>query len=178
MSHPLDFRLAGRIPEPGDNVAIAIRRLDAGTWIQDGAMRYVLPHTILEGHRFARAPIKEGEALLSWGLPFGHARRAISSGEYICNEKILEALKRRRVEFSLPEIANFRDYFCPPEFDEQLYAIGAQVPLSQDGRTFEGFARAGGRGYGTRDHIVVIGLTSHEAALVTRVLSASRFSAM
>ena len=169
MSHPLDFRLAGRIPEPGDNVAIAIRRLDAGTWIQDGAMRYVLPHTILEGHRFARAPIKEGEALLSWGLPFGHARRAISSGEYICNEKILEALKRRRVEFSLPEIANFRDHFCPPEFDEQLYAIGAQVPLSQDGRTFEGFARAGGRGYGTRNHIVVIGLTSHEAALVTRV---------
>ena len=34
MSVPIPFASAGRIPSPGDNVAIATRRLEAGTTIR------------------------------------------------------------------------------------------------------------------------------------------------
>ncbi|RIK33884.1 MAG: hypothetical protein DCC55_34115, partial [Chloroflexi bacterium] len=62
-----------RLPLPGDNVAIATRRLDAGTTIHDGDRRFTLDYTVMEGHRLAIQPIAEGEALLSWNLPFGVA---------------------------------------------------------------------------------------------------------
>src|SRR5258707_917112 len=71
MSAPLPFSVAGRLPAPGDNVAIAIRQLEAGTMVEIAGTPHRLPQTVLEGHRFAVRPIAPGEPLLSWGLPFG-----------------------------------------------------------------------------------------------------------
>ncbi|MDP9486701.1 MAG: hypothetical protein M3Q49_13115, partial [Actinomycetota bacterium] len=68
-----DFREIGRLPAPGDNVAIATRRLEAGTRVSYEGSEFEIPHTVLEGHRFAVERIGEGEDLLSWGLPFGRA---------------------------------------------------------------------------------------------------------
>ena len=67
------FDEVGRIPAPGDNVAIATRRLEAGTVIVHGDRQWPLSHTVLEGHRFVLQPVSAGEPLLSWGLPFGRA---------------------------------------------------------------------------------------------------------
>ena len=92
----LTFAEAAILPAPGDNVAIATRRLDAGITIEGGASALPLPHTVLEGHRFVVQPIAAGADLLSWGLPFGTATRDITPGEYVCNERILEALVGRR----------------------------------------------------------------------------------
>ena len=88
-----------------------------------------LTHTILEGHRFAIEPIAEGEPLLSWGLPFGRALRAIEPGEYLCNAGILEALRLRNLDFALPLHANFENFVAPYTLDEQAFRPGAQVPL-------------------------------------------------
>ena len=43
----------GRLPDPVDNCAIAIRDLEAGTMIQSGDNAFSLSHSVLEGHRFA-----------------------------------------------------------------------------------------------------------------------------
>src|ERR1051326_8821249 len=90
-SAPLDPAVVGRLPASGDNVAIAVRRLETGDVIafHDGARP--LTHTVLEGHRFAVRPIRAGESLLSWGMPFGIALRDISPGDYVCNQSILDA---------------------------------------------------------------------------------------
>src|SRR2546428_10579540 len=102
MSAALPFEQVGRLPAPGDNVAIAVRRLDAKTAVQYEGTRFTLPVTVLEGHRFAIAPIAVDQALLSWGLPFAFALRDITPGEYVCNEKILKVLRQRHVDFSIP----------------------------------------------------------------------------
>ncbi len=104
-----DFHAVGRLPVPDDNVAIATRRLAAGTIINHEGRTYAIDHTILEGHRFAIRPIAPGEALLSWGLPFGYATVPIAPGSYARNPKILKALATRGLDFALPEEANFRD---------------------------------------------------------------------
>ena len=67
---PPSFELndIGRIPNPGDNLAIAIRRLEKGTQVVSNGAVVELSNTVLEGHRFAVQPIPRGAALLSWGI--------------------------------------------------------------------------------------------------------------
>ena len=156
----------GRIPAPGDNVAIATRRLPAGAQVEFSDRVASLTHTILEGHRFAIEPIAEGEPLLSWGLPFGRALRAIEPGEYVCNAGILEALRLRNLDFALPLHANFENFVATYELDEQAFRPGTQVPLHAERGTFEGYPRPGGRGVGTRNVIVLVGTTSLSGSFV------------
>ncbi len=191
----LDFDKVGRLPAPGDNVAIATRRLEAGTRVSYGASEFEVPHTVLEGHRFAVEPIREGEDLLSWGLPFGRALSDISPGDYACNEKILRVLRERfrpasapsnedpegtsdqgggrvpgghrKAGLDLPDEPNFRDAELEPYvLDEENFRPGEQVPLRDVPRTFTGYRRGGGRGVGTRNYVVVLGVNSRLTGFV------------
>lgn len=173
MSNDLQFDQVGRIPEPGDNAAIAIRRLEAGTRILFQDHSFALPTTVLEGHRFAVLPIATGEPLLSWGLPFGLALRDIAPGDYLCNETVLLELRNRRLDFPLPTEPNFQDHRIHFELDEGAFRPGQQVPPHPNPRTFDGYARSGGRGAGTRNFIVVMGTTSLTASYAR--LLAERF---
>ena len=160
MSERLGFDRVARVPADGDNVAIATRRLDAGTEVADGEGAYRLPHTVLEGHRFVREPIPEGARLLSWGLPFGIALRPLVPGEYVCNEKILGALAERDIDFELPVEANFTDTIETFDLDEATFRPGRQVERIDSDRTFDGYRRSGGRGVGTRNFVVVLAVTT------------------
>ena len=166
MSERLAFHRVARVPSSGDNVAIATRRLDAGTEVADGEVTYRLPHTILEGHRFVREPIPEGARLLSWGLPFGIASRPLSPGEYVCNAKILKALAEREIDFELPAEANFTDTIETFDLDERTFRAGEQVERIDSDRTFDGYRRDGGRGVGTRNFVVVLAVTSRTNGFV------------
>ena len=169
MPNQIEFDQVARVPAAGDNVAIATRRLDAGTVVADGGRDFRLPHTILEGHRFVRAPIPPGARLTSWGLPFGIAARALGPGEYVCNEKILAALAERDIDFELPAAANFVDTIETYELNEASFTPGEQVEHADSGATFEGFRRPGGRGVGTRNFVVVLATTSRVNGFVRRV---------
>ena len=160
MTEHVGFDRVARVPAAGDNVAIATRRLDAGTEVADGEGTYRLPHTVLEGHRFVREPIAEGARLLSWGLPFGVAVRPLAPGEYVCNAKILEALAERDIDFALPRKANFTDTIETFDLDETTFRPGEQVARVDSDRMFEGYRRGGGRGVGTRNFVVVLAVTS------------------
>ena len=166
----------GRLPAPGDNVAIAVRPLDAGAVIVlDGAPR-TLAHTILEGHRFAVRALAPGEALLSWGLPFGHALTPIAAGDYVCNPSMLESLAVRRLPFALPARANFADHLEPFELVEAAFKPGPVVEPAAVARTFAGYRRAGTRGVGTRNVVVILGTTSRTASFARQL--AARLQAM
>ncbi len=161
-----------RLAEPGDNVAIVSRRLEAGTEVVDeSGVAFSLAHTLLEGHRFAIRPISAGESVLSWGLPFGRATQDIVPGDYICNADILDALRVRKVGFSLPDHPNFEDRVVPYELDESTFTPGEQVPLIDNPPTFEGYDRGAARGVGTRNYIVLLGITSQTAGFVRRLES-------
>ena len=191
-----DFKQVGRLPAPGDNVAIATRCLEAGTRVSCGAGEFEVPHTVLEGHRFAVEEIRRGEDLLSWGLPFGRALVDISPGDYACNQKILRVLRERfdapagrsdgedpegtsdqgggrvrggyrKVGLDLPDGPNFRDAELEPYvLDEENFRPGEQVPPRDTPRTFTGYRRGGGRGVGTRNYVVVLGVNSRLTGFV------------
>ena len=160
MANQYDFQEVGRLPASDDNVAIATRRVDAGAEINYNGHGFTISHTILEGHRFAIQLIPEGEALLSWGLPFGVAITDLSPGDYACNQKILEALALRDIDFALPSHPNFKDQIAPYILNEDTFEPGAQVPQYERDRSFLGYPRDGGRGVGTRNYIVIMGTTS------------------
>ncbi len=164
------FTSVARLPAPGDNVAIATQEISAGTRIQFEKDRFSLSHSVLEGHRFAIESIGEGEPLLSWGLPFGYASRAIEPGEYISNQKMIDSLSIRNLDFQLPSRPNFIDKMQPYQLNENEFQPGKQVARYEDKRTFLGYKRPGTRGVGTRNYIVVMGTTARTAAFA-RILA-------
>ena len=169
-SAPLPLETISRLPAPGDNVAIAIRRIEAGEVLALANGPRALPHTVLEGHRFAVKPVAVGEPLLSWGLPFGFALSAIAPGDYVSNASMLAALAVRQLGVaSLPAQANFRDADKPFQLDERLIRPGADLAPAQPARTFAGYRRPGPRGVGTRNVIVILGTTSRTASFARQL---------
>ncbi len=167
MDHAMpNLKEIGRLPDPGDNCAIAIRDLPAGTLVQRGDAHFALSHHILEGHRFAVRAINTGETLSSWGQRFGIATRAIAAGDYVMNEGVQTELRRRALDFELPDEPNFDNHILPYEFDESSFAPAPPLPSPDAARCFEGYARRGGRGVGTRNMIVVLGTSSLVAGFV------------
>jgi altronate dehydratase len=160
MNEVVNFAHLARLPASGDNVAIATQRIEPGTLVTHEGQEFSISHTVLEGHRFALEPLKAGDGLLSWGLPFGKALRDVAPGEYVCNDKILIALSERHVEFATPNEANFADHLEPHQIDAGTFAAGEQVSPTDTPSSFMGFPRVGKRGTGTRNFVVVLGTTS------------------
>ena len=164
-----DFASVARLPAPDDNVAIATQTLESGTRISYEGSQFQLSHTILEGHRFATQSIPETTPLLSWGLPFGFATRAIEPGDYVCNQKMIDSLSIRNLPFALPETPNFSDKMAPYQLDEAEFRPGTQMPRYTHERCFLGYQRPGNRGVGTRNYIVVMGTTSRTSSFARRL---------
>ena len=163
------FTSVARLPSPGDNVGIATQTLESGTRIRHNGQQFQLSHTLLEGHRFAVQSILETEPLLSWGLPFGFATRAIEPGDYVCNQKMIDSLSIRNLPFELPETPNFSDKMAPYALDETEFQAGRQVARHANERHFLGYQRPGNRGVGTRNYIVVMGTTARTSGFARRL---------
>ena len=169
IASQLPFDEVARLPLPGDNVAIATRTLAAGTQIAFHGRVLTLDYTVMEGHRFAVASIPQGDPLLSWELPFGLATRAIAPGEYIRNAEMLDALGVRALDFELPGEPNFADHVQAYNLDADSFQPGRQVSRYSEDRHFEGYARPGGRGVGTRNVIILLGTSSRTGGFVKQL---------
>ncbi|MFD4324211.1 UxaA family hydrolase [Nocardioides sp. NPDC058538] len=156
------------LPEPGDNVGVALRTLASGTPVRlpDGRVQR-LPHTVLEGHRLVVEPVRSGAPLLSWGTPFAIAEQDLLTGDYVCTASTLAALRQRDVQ-GLPTEPTARNVAMDPfVLDPAELRFGAQA-VSDDRRTFQGYRRASG-GWGTRNHVVVVAVTSRGSSFVTEL---------
>ena len=128
------------LPDPADNCAIALRRLNPGTLVQapDGSS-FAFDFTVLEGHRFAIRSIREGEALLSWGMPCGILLANVNPGVYICNAGVLAELSTRNLDFNLPRKPNLGDFYEPYQLNKQTFRPASQVELYDRRKSFQGF---------------------------------------
>src|SRR5579859_6573345 len=164
------FENVARLPAPGDNAAIALRTLPAGQRMALAGGEIALAQGVLLGHRFAVRGLAPGQQLLSWGLPFGVTLRGILPADYLCNAATLEALSVRPLPFALPAEPNFRDLDPALDdaflLDEARFQPGHQVPLAAAPRTFAGYGRGPARGAGTRNMIVLLGVTSRVSSFV------------
>jgi len=68
---------------PGDNVAVVIRPLAAGTAVVVGQACVSVERDTAVGHKIAARAIAEGEPIVKYGCPIGRATRAIAAGEYV-----------------------------------------------------------------------------------------------
>jgi len=66
-----------------DNVAVALRDLDAGQTLDLQQTAVQLQQAVTRGHKFALRPIAEGELVIKYGLPIAHATQPIAAGEVI-----------------------------------------------------------------------------------------------
>jgi len=158
------------LPDPSDNCAIALRRLQTGTELQapDGSS-FALDFTVLEGHRFAVSSIRKGEALLSWGMPCGILRANVNPGSYIYNTGVLAELGTRNIDFALPRKPNLEDFYEPYILNTQTFRPTKQIELSDRRRSFQGFTRSSKRGVGTRNYVVVLAASSAASGYVRRL---------
>eukprot|EP00911_Craspedida_sp_UC1_P001993 UC1_evm1s1537 len=150
-----------------DNAALALALISSGTplIVEGKRVSTGCIHDIPEGHRFAVEDIKRGEPINSWGLPFGVAMRDIAAGEYLCNSKSLATFKDRQSKLKLPAEPNFKNTpFARHTLDRSLFRAAPPTAVPPVDNTFQGFARTGGRGHGTRNYVVVMAVSSQASA--------------
>ncbi|WP_297067583.1 UxaA family hydrolase [uncultured Duncaniella sp.] len=126
---------------PADNVAVAISPLSAGTTVNVDGDEITLVADIPAGHKFALREIAEGENVIKYGFPIGHARHAVKKGAFLDHNDIKTNLEGQ-LDYSDISIDN-----PSPE------APGAALKGAE--ATFMGYERPDGQ-VGIRNEIWVI----------------------
>jgi altronate hydrolase len=131
----------------GDNVAVVVSPLEAGSIVETpaGALSCVEP--IAPGHKIAIRTISSGERVIKYGESIGRATQPIAQGAWV-------------------HVHNLT-----PDFDGTTYEYATRAPTTDylqmaDAETFLGFQRENGD-VGTRNYIAVIATSncsSHVAA--------------
>ncbi len=68
---------------PADTVAVALQNLSCGTRISIADRELVLRSDVPSGHKFALREIRQGEDIIKYGYPIGHALHDISEGAFL-----------------------------------------------------------------------------------------------
>lgn len=66
-----------------DNVAVALRDLEAHTQVEINHVRVELRQAVGRGHKFALQPLATDALVIKYGLPIAHATQPIAAGEII-----------------------------------------------------------------------------------------------
>ncbi|MFT5127567.1 MAG: altronate dehydratase [Rhodothermales bacterium] len=162
-----------RIAAPDDNVGVAVHALPSGMPVSHAGSRFSLSRAIPLGHRFSLAAIPRGGPLLSWGLPFGIATEPIFPGDYLCPQGVIDFMRDRDADMDLPEHGNFEEPEIRLDDHDIPFKLGEQVPAIHDAASFLGFARSANRGIGTRNYIVVFGLSANAAGFAKQLAAQS-----
>jgi altronate hydrolase len=75
---------------PGDNVAVAVREIEAGEVVRIHGREIALPQTVQVGNKFAARRIEAGEAMVKYGTTIGHAAADIAAGEPVTARNVTE----------------------------------------------------------------------------------------
>lgn len=122
---------------PADNVAVAINPLKEGQNVDVEGLKFALVADIPAGHKFALKDINEGENIIKYGFPIGHAKHDISLGSFLDDHDIKTNLAGQ-LDYSDVKIKPVDKCHCD---------VGE--------RTFQGYLRSNGE-IGVRNEIWVI----------------------
>ena len=120
---------------PADNVVVAVKDLQTGASLDINGRTIVVLQDIPAGHKVALQDFKEGDHIIKYGAPIGHAREVITTGSWV-NEKNIKT-----------NLEGLREYeFNPQPIPEQP---------SRKSLSFNGYRRKNGE-VGIRNEIWVI----------------------
>jgi altronate hydrolase len=120
---------------PADNVAVAIQSLNVGQQLNVDGQILVAKEAIPAGHKMALKDFAEGEHIIKYGYPIGHARFAVGQGCWI-NEKNIKT-----------NLEGLLDYTYEPKLTDP--------DAVQRNMTFQGYRRTNGE-VGIRNEIWII----------------------
>ena len=120
---------------PADSVVVCLRAMKAGEIVTDGDKEIKLLQDTPAGHKVLLTDKKEGEDIIKYGYPIGHAAKNLKAGEWV-NENNLKT-----------NLAGTLEYTYNP-IDEKL-----NIPV--ENRTFKGYVRKNGD-VGIRNEIWIV----------------------
>ncbi len=124
--------------QPNDNVAIALRELHRGTCCRVGDYTLTLRQDIPPAHKVALRDIGQGEQVIKYGLPIGHAAGPIAAGDHVHIHNVITNLE------------GLIQYKYQPDLDH-IEAFRAR----KEEAWFDGYLREDGRA-GTRNEIWIV----------------------
>lgn len=120
---------------PADNVVVAIQPQSAGAVIEVDGKQITVLENVPAGHKIAIADIAEGENVIKYGFPIGHAREAKKAGSWM-NENNIKT-----------NLAGLLEYEYHPK------EVVLNIP--DEKRTFMGYRRKDGQ-VGIRNEVWII----------------------
>ena len=120
---------------PADSVVVCLVEKKKGDVIEAGGERVVLAQDVPAGHKVLLRDVKEGENIIKYGYPIGHARHDLKAGEWV-NEDNLKTNLSGTLEYTYQPV------------DEEL-------SIPHENRTFKGYVRKNGD-VGVRNEIWVV----------------------
>ena len=115
---------------PEDNVAVAIHPIEVGNVFEGVTAKEAVP----QGHKMALTDIKEGEAVIKYGFPIGHATQDIKAGQWVHTHNMTTDLSGE-IEYT---------------YEPEIHPLEKKEP-----QTFMGYKRKDGR-VGIRNEIWII----------------------
>ena len=109
---------------PNDNVAVALADIAKGEAVELGKLTVTAAEEIKRGHKMAIRDIDEGDKIVKYGYPIGHASKAIKAGEWV---------HVHNVKTDLSEESDYK-------YNPRIVPLQTQQPME-----FQGFRRDDGR---------------------------------
>lgn len=120
---------------PDDNVAVAIQSLSKGEIITIDGQEITILQDIPAGHKVMLTNLKQGENIIKYGYPIGHATSDVKTGQWVNEEQIKTNL------------AGLLEYTYNP--------VNVSLHIPNEGRTFKGYRRKNGD-VGIRNEVWII----------------------
>ena len=120
---------------PADNVVVAIQPQSAGAVITVDGKKITVLEDVPAGHKIAIKDLAEGENVIKYGFPIGHAKEAKAAGSWM-NENNIKT-----------NLAGLLSYEYHPK--------DVQLDIPDEGRTFLGYRRKDGQ-VGIRNEVWII----------------------
>lgn len=120
---------------PADSVIVCLRAMKAGETVSAGGKVITLLQDVPAGHKVLLEDKNEGEDIIKYGYPIGHAKKNLKAGEWV-NENNLKT-----------NLAGTLEYTYNPVDDK--------LSIAKENRTFKGYVRKNGD-VGVRNEIWVV----------------------
>ena len=120
---------------PADSVIFCLQPLAAGTVIDVDGKSISLLQDTPAGHKVLINDVAEGQDIIKYGYPIGHAMRDLKAGEWV-NEDNLKTNLSGKLEYTYSPV------------DEKL-------TIPAEGRTFKGYVRKNGD-VGVRNEVWIV----------------------
>lgn len=104
---------------PADNVLVSLRDLTAGEVIEYQGITLTLGLPLARGHKIALAPLAQGDPIIKYGLPIGHATATIAPGEHVHHHNLATNLNELDEYSYQPELAEVSTTL--PDREIQIY---------------------------------------------------------